>query len=151
MRRTSRPRLALVLSGLALSFALAGPAHGQATGTIRGTVRSVDARPLTGAQVSLPGTGRGTITNNAGEYMLVNVPTGDQAVRVDMIGFASEERSVNVTAGGTAVLDFELAESAIALDAVVVTGTAGETRRREVGNAVSQIDAAEVVIQPPCG
>jgi hypothetical protein len=38
-----------------------------------------------------------------------------------------------------------LAESAIELDQIVVTGTAGGTQRRAIGNAVTQVRAAETV------
>jgi TonB-linked SusC/RagA family outer membrane protein len=42
------------------------------------------------------------------------------------------------------VADFALRSEAIALEGVVVTGTAGSARRREVGNSVSQINAAQL-------
>jgi TonB-linked SusC/RagA family outer membrane protein len=122
----------------------------QETGTIRGTVRSAVAdRPLPGAQVSVPGTGRGTLTNNDGEYLIPGIPTGSQTVRVNMIGYAAEEQTVTVSAAGAAVANFALDESAIALDGIVVTGTVGDTRRRSVGNAVAQIDAADIVETAP--
>ena len=51
---------------------------------------------------------------------------------------------MTVTAGTTVTQDFVLKKQVIALDEVVVTGTAGAARQREVGNAVGQIDAAKL-------
>jgi TonB-linked SusC/RagA family outer membrane protein len=49
-----------------------------------------------------------------------------------------------VVEGETATVDFELSQSAIELDGVVVTAT-GEQRKREIGNVVSTIPASELV------
>ena len=58
-------RLVAVAAALALALA-AAPAAAQ-SGTIRGrVVAGTDLRPLSGAQVSVPGTGRGSLTNNRG-------------------------------------------------------------------------------------
>src|SRR5438046_3039227 len=48
-----------------------------------------------------------------------------------------------VTEAGSATADFVLSPTAVQLDQVVVTGTAGQARRREVGNAISAVQAAE--------
>ncbi len=142
-------RLKLVgwLAALTIGLGLqAAPLLAQATGSIRGRVTAANSlRPLTGAQISIPGTGRGSLTNAQGEYLIVNVPAGPQTVRVQMIGFTSDEAQSTVAAGQTATVDFQLSESAIALDEVVVTGTAGAARRREIGNSISQVKLEEVV------
>src|SRR5690606_30143513 len=52
-------------------------------------------------------------------------------------------------AGQTAVTDFVLDEQALGLDEIVVTGTAGAARRREVGNTIAQINVSDVVAPPP--
>ena len=101
-------------SALALLLALAAaPAAAQTGGTIRGTVTS-GARPLAGAQVSIPGSGLGTLTNNAGQFTLVNVPGGQQTVRAQMLGFSPSVQTVTVAAGQATTLNFTLTESAIA-------------------------------------
>ena len=55
---------------------------------------------------------------------------------------------VSVTAGGTAVTDFQLAQQVIGLDEIVVTGEAGAARRREVGHSVAQLNINEFVEAP---
>ncbi len=133
----------LTLAALALGPA-AAPLAAQATGTIRGSVVSENARPLAGAQVSIPGTGVGALTNSTGQFLLLNVPSGQHAVRVQMLGYGTSERQVTVTSGETARVDVQLAESAIALDELVVTGTAGGQQARALGNVVGRVSAAEI-------
>jgi TonB-dependent SusC/RagA subfamily outer membrane receptor len=65
------------------------------------------------------------------------------------IGYSPSTQEVTVTAGESVVVDFILAEQALALDEIVVTGTAGAARRREVGNSIVQINTADVASPPP--
>src|SRR5690606_10120572 len=52
--------------------------------------------------------------------------------------------TVTVRAGEVTAVQIEMRGSAIALDEIVVTGTAGQARRREVGQTVTQITMANV-------
>jgi TonB-linked SusC/RagA family outer membrane protein len=144
-----KTRAATVAALSALFAASAAPMAAQSTGTIRGTVVSAGAlRPLSGAQVSVSGTGLGTLTNSSGQFIIVGVPAGEHAVRVQMIGFGTEQETIRVSAGETATARFELSESAIALDEVVVTGTAAAARKREVGNSIASISSQEIQTAP---
>lgn len=117
----------------------------QQTGSIRAEVTdAVSGRPLGGAQVSIPGTGIGSLTNTRGQVLLMNVPVGTATVRVEFIGYGVSEQEVSVAAGEAAMAAFQLSQSALQLDAIVVTGTPGQTTRRALGNSVSQFDAASV-------
>lgn len=125
------------------------PLQAQSTGTLRGTVvAATSMRPLAGAQVSIPGAGLGTITNANGQFLIVNVPAGEARVRVQMIGYGVEQQTARVAAGETAVLNFQLEETAIALDEVVVTGTAADVRRKEIGNSMEAITSAQIQNAP---
>ena len=117
---------------------------GAQTGTITGTVTSESGQTLAGAQVLVVGTGLGSRTGNDGRYTIVNVPAAQYRVRVQFIGHRPQDQSVTVPAGGTVTMNFVMRVQALALDAMVVTGTAGTARNREVGNSISQIDMAKV-------
>jgi TonB-dependent SusC/RagA subfamily outer membrane receptor len=54
-----------------------------------------------------------------------------------------------VAAGGTARADFQLGSAAISLDALVVTGTAGATQKRAIGNAVTTVSAEDLTSKAP--
>jgi TonB-dependent starch-binding outer membrane protein SusC len=149
MHRNWFRRLASLLPSTAIAVLLLGPgtAAAQATGSISGRVTSEAGQPIEGAQVFLVGTTLGTRTAGNGRYTIANVPAAQHRVRAQMIGFRPEDQSVTVAAGQTATLDFSMKQQAISLDALVVTGTAGAARNREVGNSISQIDLQKV--QPP--
>jgi TonB-linked SusC/RagA family outer membrane protein len=117
----------------------------QATGSVTGSV--VDAasqRPLQDAQISIPGTGRGTLTNAQGRYLLTAVPTGTVTVRVELIGYGVVEQQVTVQANQPASLDFSLSQDAISLREIVVTGVGQETERRQLATSVDVISAEEI-------
>jgi TonB-linked SusC/RagA family outer membrane protein len=65
---------------------------------------------------------------------------------VRRIGYQPIERQVTV---GDVNLRFAMVARAIELDQVVVTGTAGATEKRTVGNAVTQINASDVTATQP--
>jgi TonB-linked SusC/RagA family outer membrane protein len=138
------------LTGLLAALALAGfGGSGLAaqTGTVTGLVRdAVNLQPLAGAQLTVEGTGVGGLVNNVGRFLLLNVPAGEQTVTATLIGYGSVTQSVTVAAGGTATLDFTLREQALSLEGVIVTGTAGTARRREIGNQISQVSAADIEV-----
>lgn len=138
-----------LLAAAALVLLAATPALSQSTGTITGQVLEVSTqRSLIGAQVSIAGTGVGTLTNNAGRYLIPNVPTGPVTVRIQMIGYEPQEQSATIAAGETVTLDFQLEQQAIALDEVVVTGRVTGTSRRNLANAVSTVNAGELTNVP---
>ena len=123
-----------------LSLSAASTALAQ-TGSVTGRVTKEGGQAFQGAQVLIVGMGLGTRAAENGTYTIVNVPAGTHRVRAQMIGHRPVERTVTVVAGQAATQDFTMKEDVVGLDAIVVTGTAGQAKQREVGNAVSTIDA----------
>ena len=150
MKRPILPPLMLGLAAWAALLMGAAPALGQTAGSVTGLVtNAVSGRPLSGVQVSIPGSGLGTITGNNGRYLLPNVPAGELTIRADIIGFGSAETQVTVLVGQAVLADFVLTERAISLDELVVTGSGVETARRKLGNSISTVNAIDVVASAP--
>ena len=137
--------LRFIIGVAAAMLAIAPRLHAQgSTGSVRGTVKQTGTQaPLANAEVTIAGTRLGALSRDDGSYLITGVPVGTHRVRVRMFGFAPNEQGVTITVDGTATADFVLSPTAVQLDQVVVTGTAGQARRREVGNAVSAVQAAE--------
>jgi len=129
-----------------------GLAAAQQTGTVTGqVVRQGDLNALSGVQVAIDGTGLGGLTNNSGRFLITNVPSGQVTITATMLGRRSATQTVTVEAGGTVVADFQLAEQAVDLDELVVTGTAGAQQARALGNTVGSIQVSteqEISPQP---
>lgn len=143
--RTLCATLAVIAAALVLTaFAAPQALSAQERGAIRGTVTDAQTgEGLAGAQVSIRGTGIGTITNVDGRYVLTNVPSGRVELRVEYIGYAPESRTITVAAGGTLTQDFQMGVTAIELEELVATGYAEQTRR-EVSSAISSVQSTEI-------
>ncbi len=136
--------------GLWAGFAVAalfaaGPAGAQQAGTVSGIVRNAATNePLASAQVSIQGTGYGTLTQPNGRFIIANVPSGQRTVRVDLIGFATKTQTVTVTPGATVAANFLMQSQAVELSAIVVTGVAGATQKTKLPFEVAQVRATDI-------
>jgi TonB-linked SusC/RagA family outer membrane protein len=135
------------VSAVALCSVQSVAAQGS-NGTVTGTVTGEAGQPIVGAQVSLPGTTLGGVTNGTGHYTIVNVPPKDYRLRAQHIGYKLTEFPISVAAGATVTHNFVMQTQVLSLDQVVITGTAGAARQREVGNSIATVDMANVE-QPP--
>jgi len=131
---------------VALAF-VALPVTAQ-TGQVTGSV--TDAMSNTGiqsVQVYLVDEGLGTLTNQSGRFLILNVPVGTYTLRAERLGYGTQDVQITVAENQTVTQNFAMEGEALGLDEIIVTGTAGAARRREVGNTVAQIDVQDV-IQP---
>lgn len=144
-----RSRIAAIAAAGSLVAFLAVPLAAQQTGRVQGSVVNGQTQePLSGAQVYIPGTGLGTLTNAQGNFLLLNVPAGTHQLRVELIGYSSQAQEITVAAGQVATANFELGQSAISLDEVVVTGQGRELRRREIGNTITSMSTEDLQTAP---
>jgi TonB-dependent starch-binding outer membrane protein SusC len=142
-------RLGWLLALFVGAAILPADAIAQERGTVAGVVvEAATERPLAGVQVSIAGTTLGTLTNQEGRYIILNVPAGGRDVRVTRIGYAQVTQPVTVVPGETVSVDFRLAESAVALEGLVIAVTGEAQRVRERGNVVGQIPVAEMELTP---
>jgi TonB-linked SusC/RagA family outer membrane protein len=137
-------KVACVVAGA--YFVLAGPAALAQTGVVTGRV--TDARSLQGvadATLEVDGTRMGAATDADGRFRIAGVPSGARTIIARRLGYAANRRTVNVAENQETQVLFALQPSAVALDQVVITGTAGAETRRAIGNAVATIDATDAL------
>src|SRR5438132_8772837 len=124
----------VVSSGAAQQGSIAGPVPDQTS-----------QQPVSGAQVVVEGSVLRAQTNQEGRYRIERLPLGAYRVQVRLIGYATAVRSVTLTAGETAQLDFTLTAAPVSLEGVTVVAATGEEQRaREIPNTVSHIDASKI-------
>ena len=116
----------------------------QATGAIGGRVATAEGQPIAGAQVSVVGTMRGSVTDQQGRFTINGVPVGGQRVRARMLGYAPNDQPATVTAGSTTTVTFQLTQSALQVSGVVITAIGLEQQQREIGSSIGVVDMAEV-------
>lgn len=109
---------------------------------LSGRVIDDEGEPIPGANIAIPGTTIGTVTDFNGHYSL-SVPRGG-TLRFSYIGFVDREFTiVNQT-----VLDVQLQEDAAMLDELVVVGY-GVQRKSVVTAAISRVTAEELNVTRP--
>lgn len=119
-------------------------------GSIAGRITDkVTQQPIQGAQVLVQGTNLQASSNQDGRYRVERVPAGTYQVQIRLIGYAFGQQAVTVAAGDTATLDLALTAVAIPLEALVVTATGEEQRVKELGNAVTNIQASKITEEAP--
>ena len=140
----SLARLVHRVSGIALFaiiLALLSPAPAAAQdGVISGVVTGAGGQPLASAQVHVLGTSIRVATDASGRFRVASVPGAQANLQVRRIGYRLETVAARV---GDTNVQVRMSEQSVALDAVVITGTAGGQSKRELGNAVSTINAAQ--------
>lgn len=109
----------------ALFFAgFTGPAIAQAV--LTGTVSSA-GQPVPFANVGVRGTTLGIATNLEGQFQFDELRSGSYTLVASAIGFISAEKEIEVVAGESLTVNFELEEAIVPVGDVVVTGTLVET------------------------
>jgi hypothetical protein len=123
------PEVLVVPADLADAAALAEPAEQPRSLRVHGQVRGEDGRPLASAQISVPGARVGTLTGEDGKFSLflpAEVQVADSlrplALTAQLLGFRSETLEIDPGGADSVSVDFRLEETALALDALVVSG-----------------------------
>jgi outer membrane receptor for ferrienterochelin and colicins len=79
-------------------------------------------KPLEGVSLSLPALGKGCLSDTAGIFRL-SAPPGKYVLKASLLGFKPSEKEVEVAPNASSVVNFELEEDMLHLNAVVVTGS----------------------------
>lgn len=144
MKRWRRSFLVPLGALLVLVLGMAPAALAQ---TIRGTVTdSSTQRPLEGATVTLSVGSKRAITASDGSYVINDAPVGAAILRVQMIGYGAQARSVTVIQGETATVDFAIPIKPVELEEMVSIGY-GSVQRDNLGTAVSTVGAEDITGQ----
>lgn len=90
--------------------------------------------------VSLKGTTIGVTTDATGHYLLKNLPLGKFTIEAKFVGYQTQQFDIELKKGKTIEINFELEESNISLNEVVVSANRNETSRRLAPTLVSILD-----------
>ena len=88
--------------------------------TLTGKVVNAAGQPVVGARVDVIGTPGATLTKEGGEFSIAGLPSGTQSVVVRQIGYAPEERAVELSTRAPARLEVKMERPATVLNTVVV-------------------------------
>ncbi len=129
---------------LFLSFTFLSPGKTQKTdANIFGDVQS-GGEHIPFANVYLEGTTIGTTTDETGHYMLVNLPEGKYKLVAKALGHTISKTEIEIKAGKTSEVNFELKQEVMSLDEVVITGTKTFKRQTETPVIVNVLDKSAI-------
>lgn len=152
MYQLIRSRTTRALGAVAAALLLTAPGLVAQAGSITGRVTDAQSgQPISSAQVFIADLDLGVLTQQNGAFSLQDVPAGTQTVTVQRLGYQETSTDVTVTAGQATVQNFGIEQTALQLDEVIVTGTAGGTQRRAMGNSVERMDAAALTERATVG
>jgi len=109
-------------------------------GVVKGYVTDADTKePLQGVTVQIKGTTIGTFTDKRGYYELNGIKPGKYTLVASYVGYSAVAKDVTILADKTTEVNFQLGQSAMNLDEVVVTGSISERSVKESANPITII------------
>lgn len=147
MRTRKAGRIALGVLALWASALAASPeARAQdATGEVAVAVADPEGNPLEDVRiVVVHGDGETGALTDASGRAVVSVAAGEVTVRVERIGFATRERTVEVPGGERVSVELVLEDEAFELEEIIVTSTRSDRRIEDVPIRVEVIGREEV-------
>lgn len=100
------------------------PLFAQEYGTIKGIVKNeANNELIIGANVYIKGTHKGCATNEKGEYLIAQIPVGNDTLSISMIGYQSIEHPFTILIGEELTIDFDLEKMDFEFADVVITAT----------------------------
>src|SRR5688572_27006050 len=134
-----------LLGALVGTFLLLAPQLSAQQSTVTGRVTDQQSgEPIAAVQVLISGLALGGLTQQDGRYVLTNIPVGTHQLSAQRIGYRTLTVQITVAAGAPTVQNFAIAQEALGLDEIIVTGTPGGTQRRAIGNAVTTLQASDI-------
>lgn len=107
---------------------------------ITGKVTDAGGQGLPGISVLIRNTSFGASTNATGDYTInADLKQGSYTLDFSGVGFKARSQALLVTSDNAYTANAQLAEDALGLEEVVVTGTTQGTTRRQLGNYISTV------------
>lgn len=143
MEAVTRPsrRLGALLIGAVLVLGAGGvqPLLGQeSTATVAGLVVTADGAPLADVAVRVEGTPLGAFTDSTGAFRITGIRPGPAVLVASRIGYGTARLSLNLPPAATVRRRFELARTALEMEAIRVTADA-------IGRAGGELGTATVI------
>ena len=107
---------------------------------ITGRVTGPDGKAVPAISVQVRNTTIGTITDAEGNYTLnADLKPGTHTLEFSGVGFKSTSQTITVGSASSISANVQLAEDALNMEEVVVTGVSAGTTRRQLGSYVSTV------------
>jgi outer membrane receptor protein involved in Fe transport len=146
-----RFKISLLLTFLLVTTS--GPAHAGTTGKLAGRVRdAASGQPIHSATIMIRDTHLGGISDENGQFFILNIPTGDYTVDVHALGYGDVSMAAtHVTADFTTSLTIELPQVIAAVTPTVSVEGSRPLIQRDATTTVRVISEEEIARSPSRG
>ena len=93
------------------------------------------------ATVMILGTNRGAVSNEEGQFEFRKLAAGKYTLRVQVMGYKTQEKTITVSAEATSVVHFQMEEVSFTTDEVVVSANRNEVSRKAAPVVVNVMSA----------
>lgn len=139
-----RPVALFILTLLTSITLLAnGPVEG--TSTIKGTVTTLDGKPISEVSVLIKGTGKGSVTDERGQFEFRKLQAGNYTLEFSYLGFETKEQTITASDDKTASVAVQMNISSKELTAVVVTSN----RKFRTGRVSPSLRLTTPILETP--
>jgi len=107
-------------------------------GGIKGEIKSESSEAIPYVTVSIKKITKGTISNDLGRYEIKNLEPGSYTLQASSVGFEAVFKTVSVSSGKIATVDFVLKESKTLLQEVEIIGRKAKTYKNNVSFAATK-------------
>lgn len=101
-------------------------------GTVKGSLVTSDGKPAEFVNITIKGTGKGAQSDAAGNFVITNIPAGNQTAIIQLLGYEPISKSIVVTENETLSLGtLSLNEDSKSLQEVVISGEINKFSKKE--------------------
>lgn len=116
-------------------------------GVIKGRILDQKGNPVTGVSVALDASGKGTMTDANGVFLLKDIPQGDYTLLTSAVGFKRKRVPVEVSNRNPARLIISMEQEVLEIGEVTVVGKSQMALQREKGFAISGVNMKQFELQ----
>lgn len=92
------------------------------TGNIQGSITDNEGLFVPYATIYISDSNKGTVSDSEGKFILLDVPVGNQKLKIEYLGYADQQVSVDVTENQTTEIKLVIVSKAEEIDGIILTG-----------------------------
>jgi len=119
-------------------------AYSQDVITISGKVTDKKSKAISNASVYLLNTNHAVLSDANGNFNIKNITVGDYTISISALGYAVASENLHITKGANTSFNFQLADEAGQLDAVVVSAEKKEENVQNIPVSISTLTSKNI-------
>ncbi len=116
---------------------------------IRGWVRDCSGKPISDAEVVIPGTSWGAVADADGSYIIENVPEGKYTLTARCVGYRTVRKEAEILETQSVNINFAMEIDVLNMDEIVTTASRNPLTKIESSVAITTANSAQIRERKP--